>query len=96
MCAFRYKKNSQELYQRYKDRPMSPKQLVAYWTEYVIRHKGARHMRSAAVDLTWYQYFSIDILIAVVFTVLAGFVIIYAMLKTLTKRIYNLTKSKKE
>jgi glucuronosyltransferase len=33
-----------------------------FWTEYVIRHKGAAHMRSAALDLTWYQYFLLDVI----------------------------------
>jgi glucuronosyltransferase len=35
-----------------------------FWTEYVIRHKGAPHMRSAALDLTWYQYFLLDVIAA--------------------------------
>jgi glucuronosyltransferase len=31
-----------------------------FWTEYVIRHKGAPRVRSDAVDLYWYQYFLLD------------------------------------
>jgi glucuronosyltransferase len=33
-----------------------------YWTEYVIRHKGAPHLRSAVLDLAWYQYFLLDVI----------------------------------
>lgn len=33
-----------------------------YWIEYVIRHKGAPHLRSAAQDLTWYQLYLLDVL----------------------------------
>ncbi|KAL5244409.1 hypothetical protein ACI65C_011819 [Semiaphis heraclei] len=41
---------------------MSPAESVVYWTEYVIRHKGAPHLRSHALDLTWYQYFLLDVI----------------------------------
>ena len=34
-----------------KDRPMPLKDVVSYWTEYVIRHKGAPHMRSPVLDM---------------------------------------------
>lgn len=35
------------LSEQYRDRPMAPLDTAVYWTEYVIRHKGARHLRSA-------------------------------------------------
>ncbi len=35
----------QELSQIFKDRPMSPQETVVYWTEYVLRYKGTRHLR---------------------------------------------------
>lgn len=57
-----------------KDQPQSPMERAVYWTEYVIRHKGAPHLRSAARNLSWWQYHSIDVLTflgAIVFTVIA-------------------------
>ncbi|CAG0893692.1 unnamed protein product [Cyprideis torosa] len=44
-----------------KDQPETPLERAVFWTEYVIRHKGAPHLRSAARDLTWYQYHSVDV-----------------------------------
>ncbi|KAF0703134.1 UDP-glucuronosyltransferase 2B2-like, partial [Aphis craccivora] len=35
----------------FKDRSMSPKDLVVYWTQYVLRHKGAPHLKSYAINL---------------------------------------------
>ncbi|VVC34037.1 Baculovirus FP protein,UDP-glucuronosyl/UDP-glucosyltransferase [Cinara cedri] len=70
-----YKKNAEIASSIFKDRPMSPQQSVVYWTEYAIRHKGAPHLKSQALNLTWYQYFLLDvittmsILIAVIFFV---------------------------
>lgn len=43
------------------DRPIKPLDLAVYWTEYVMRHKGAVHLRSAAHNLNWFQYHSLDV-----------------------------------
>jgi len=63
---YRYKQNLQELYQLFKDRPMSPRALVAYWTEYVIKHNGTEHMNSASNDIFWYQYHQLDVILIVI------------------------------
>ncbi|KAA0188661.1 hypothetical protein HAZT_HAZT010998 [Hyalella azteca] len=36
-----------------RDQPLSPQETVAYWTQYVIRHRGAPHLRSPIKDLPW-------------------------------------------
>jgi len=63
---YRYKQNVQELYQLFKDRPMSPKALVAYWTEYVIKNNGTEHMNSASNDMIWYQYHPLDVILVII------------------------------
>jgi hypothetical protein len=32
------------------------------WTAYVIRRNGAPHIRSLVLNLTWYQYFLLDVI----------------------------------
>nr|WIG62511.1 UDP-glucuronosyltransferase 2B2-like protein [Rhopalosiphum padi] len=49
----KYAKNAKISSERFKDRPMSPAESVVYWTEYVVRHKGAPHLKSHALNLTW-------------------------------------------
>ncbi|XP_046996465.1 UDP-glucosyltransferase 2-like [Schistocerca americana] len=61
-----YRKRATMLSEAYKDRPMSPREAAVYWSEYVIRHKGARHLRSAAVDLEWYQLLLLDVIAFIV------------------------------
>ncbi|XP_012584759.1 PREDICTED: UDP-glucuronosyltransferase 1-2 isoform X1 [Condylura cristata] len=57
-----YKENIERLSRLHKDRPMEPLDLAVFWVEYVMRNKGAPHLRPAAHDLTWYQYHSLDVL----------------------------------
>ncbi|XP_050522156.1 UDP-glucosyltransferase 2-like isoform X2 [Daktulosphaira vitifoliae] len=58
----KFKKNAMELSRKFHDRPISPQDTVVYWTEYVMRHNGAHHLKSNAINTLWYQYFLIDIL----------------------------------
>lgn len=65
-----YKDNMIKLSQTHLDRPVKPLDLAVFWTEFVIRHKGATHLRVAAHDLTWIQYHSLDVIgfLVIIFT----------------------------
>lgn len=70
---FRYDRNMKELSQRFKDEQLSPSELVVYWTEYVLRHKGAHHLRSIEADSPYYQYLLFDIIaLAMIVIVIFG------------------------
>lgn len=59
----------------FNDNLISPMDEAMFWIEHVAKFKGAKHLKSHAVHMTWFTYFSIDILIAhviVVFSVLFG------------------------
>jgi len=55
-----YAKASNAISERYRDQPESVLDRAVWWTEYVIRHKGAPHLRSAARDLNFIQLHSLD------------------------------------
>ncbi|OCT61263.1 UDP-glucuronosyltransferase 1-6 [Xenopus laevis] len=56
-----YKENIQRLSSLHLDRPINPLDLAVHWVEFVMRHKGAPHLRPAAHDLNWIQYHSLDV-----------------------------------
>ncbi|XP_047114716.1 UDP-glycosyltransferase UGT5-like isoform X1 [Schistocerca piceifrons] len=66
-----YKKRTEKLGMAFKDTPMTPQETVVYWSEYVIRHRGAPHLRSAAVDLQWHQLLLLDVIAALLVAFLA-------------------------
>ncbi|NWU11222.1 UD11 glucuronosyltransferase, partial [Cephalopterus ornatus] len=57
----KYKENIQRLSDLHLDRPIHPLDLAVHWVEFVMRHKGAPHLRPAAHDLNWVQYHSLDV-----------------------------------
>lgn len=71
---------------RYKDRPLSPLDTAAYWIEYVARNKGAPFMKTAAVELPFYQYLLID----VIAFILISAILISLALYLVCKKLYSL------
>ncbi|XP_039107728.1 UDP-glucuronosyltransferase 2A1 isoform X6 [Hyaena hyaena] len=57
-----YKKNATRLSRIHHDQPVKPLDRAVFWIEFVMRHKGAKHLRPAAHDLTWFQYHSFDVI----------------------------------
>uniref|UniRef100_A0A1I8NYU4 UDP-glucuronosyltransferase n=1 Tax=Stomoxys calcitrans TaxID=35570 RepID=A0A1I8NYU4_STOCA len=43
------------------DQRTTPLETSVYWTEYVLRHKGAYHLQSPARNMNWLQYYLIDV-----------------------------------
>lgn len=41
---------------------MTGLEKAVWWTEYVIRNKGAKHLRNPAADIPFYQYYLIDVI----------------------------------
>ncbi|XP_063012607.1 UDP-glucuronosyltransferase 2A2-like isoform X3 [Melospiza melodia melodia] len=70
-----YKENALKLSKIQHDQPVKPLDRAVFWIEFVMRHKGAKHLRPAAHHLTWYQYHSLDVL-AFLFTCTATIVFI--------------------
>nr|XP_017825996.1 UDP-glucuronosyltransferase 2B7 isoform X2 [Callithrix jacchus] len=57
-----YKENTMKLSRIQHDQPVKPLDRAVFWIEFVMRHKGAKHLRVAAHDLTWFQYHSLDVI----------------------------------
>ncbi|XP_057627592.1 UDP-glucuronosyltransferase 2B17-like isoform X2 [Chionomys nivalis] len=79
-----YKKNAMWLSTVHHDQPMKPLDRVIFWIEFVMRHKGAKHLRPLAHNLTWYQYHSLDVIgflltcvAAITFLSIKSFLFIY-------------------
>ncbi|XP_055837308.1 UDP-glycosyltransferase UGT5-like isoform X1 [Episyrphus balteatus] len=95
-----YRNNVQRFSKLYKDRPMTAKQTVVYWTEYILRHHGAPHMQSPAVHMNTLQLASLDVigfLLAVIYIVykVCKIVIMFIWSKLFSKKNKN-SKNKKE
>ncbi|XP_068869494.1 UDP-glucuronosyltransferase 2A2-like isoform X1 [Aphelocoma coerulescens] len=91
-----YKENALKLSKIQHDQPVKPLDRAVFWIEFVMRHKGAKHLRPAAHHLTWYQYHSLDVL-AFLFTCTA--IVVFILFKCCLcccRRCGRIAKRKKE
>ncbi|XP_042337827.1 UDP-glucuronosyltransferase 2C1-like, partial [Plectropomus leopardus] len=58
-----YRQNMQRLSRLHRDQPMTPMDQAIFWVEYVMRHKGAPHLRTEAYKMPWYSYYCLDVLL---------------------------------
>uniref|UniRef100_A0A9J8D8F0 UDP-glucuronosyltransferase n=1 Tax=Cyprinus carpio carpio TaxID=630221 RepID=A0A9J8D8F0_CYPCA len=92
-----YKEKMTELSAIHRDRPIEPLDLAVFWTEFVMRHKGAVHLRPAAHELNWIQYHSLDVigfLLLILVTVI--FVTVKSCMFCFRKCFKKTQKKKKE
>lgn len=69
-----------------RDQKETPLERAVFWTEYVLRHRGAKHLQSTAKDLNFIQYYLLDVAIVLI---LATYILWY-IVKILLGIIYAL------
>uniref|UniRef100_A0A1U7QIF5 UDP-glucuronosyltransferase n=1 Tax=Mesocricetus auratus TaxID=10036 RepID=A0A1U7QIF5_MESAU len=91
-----YKENAMWLSTIHNDQPMKPLDRAVFWIEFVMRHKGAKHLRPLAYNLTGYQYYSLDVIgflvacVAVIaFLVIKSCLFIYQKFVKMGKKMKN-------
>ncbi|XP_050554464.1 UDP-glycosyltransferase UGT5-like [Spodoptera frugiperda] len=63
-----YRQNVVSLRNKMYDQPQPPLERAVWWTEHVLRHGGARHLRGPAANMSWAEYLELEL----VFTLLLG------------------------
>ncbi|XP_051914026.1 UDP-glucuronosyltransferase 2A2-like isoform X1 [Hippocampus zosterae] len=62
-----YKQNMIKLSQIHRDKPLKPIDAAVFWIEYVMRHRGAAHLRTESYKLPWYAYHCLDVIAVLAF-----------------------------
>ncbi|VVD00226.1 unnamed protein product [Leptidea sinapis] len=47
------------------DEPEKALDRAIWWTEYVLRHNGAKHLRSPVANMSWIEYYEIQLILTV-------------------------------
>lgn len=59
----RYKKKVQKLQKIALDQHMTGLEKAVWWSEYVIRHNGTKHLRNPTADMPLYEYLLVDVIL---------------------------------
>ncbi|XP_046736277.1 UDP-glucosyltransferase 2-like [Diprion similis] len=72
---------------QFRDRPMSPLDTAIFWIEHVVRH-GGTNLRSAAMDLTWWQIELIDVYGFILSSITLALYLIVVIVKKMKNLFY--------
>ncbi|KAE8736790.1 UDP-glycosyltransferase-15, partial [Frankliniella occidentalis] len=79
-----YRERAREIASLFRDRPRRALDEAVWWIEYVVRHRGAPHLRPLGADLPLYQYLLLDVAAVVLAAaVLVGSLIALAVRRAL-------------
>uniref|UniRef100_A0A1L8EGM8 UDP-glucuronosyltransferase n=1 Tax=Haematobia irritans TaxID=7368 RepID=A0A1L8EGM8_HAEIR len=78
----------------FQDRPMNSRDVAVYWIEYVIRHKGAPQLRSAGLDLAWYQFYLLDVIAFAVAIIMVAIFIVFSLVRAIMRCVSRKEKIK--
>ncbi|XP_063606320.1 UDP-glycosyltransferase UGT5-like [Penaeus indicus] len=92
----RYRRGAAEVSRAMRDQLTSPKDRAVFWTEYVIRHKGAPRLRCPAADLSWVEFLMLDVLAALLLGVCVCFVLLKRLTRSVSRAVRRRSKDKEE
>ncbi|XP_026736021.1 UDP-glucuronosyltransferase 2B9-like [Trichoplusia ni] len=81
-----YRKNVVKLRTLLRDQPESPLNRTIWWLEHLLRHGNAKHLRSPAANISWWDYLELEL----VLTLLAG---LFTVISLIVLAVYYLYKS---
>ncbi|XP_006163646.1 UDP-glucuronosyltransferase 2A2 isoform X2 [Tupaia chinensis] len=90
-----YKENAMRLSSIHHDQPVKPLDRAVFWIEFVMRHKGAKHLRVAAHDLTWFQYHSLDVIGFLLACIISAMFLVTKCCLFFYKKFHKTEKKKK-
>ncbi|XP_059180571.1 UDP-glucuronosyltransferase 1-2-like [Centropristis striata] len=91
-----YGNNMKRLSALHRDKPVSPLETAIYWIEFVMRHKGAAHLRTESYKMPWYAYYSVDVLSFLTLVLLVLTAIVVKSIRFVCVRLCRRRKIKKE
>ncbi|XP_067096907.1 UDP glucuronosyltransferase 5 family, polypeptide E1 [Osmerus mordax] len=89
-----YKKNMLRMSKLHHDQPMKPMDSALFWLEYVMRHKGASHLRTESYKMPWYAFHNVDVF-ALLLSIMACLLLLFGLTcKIVIKAIISKNKVK--
>lgn len=91
-----YTERARQISRWFHDKPMTASETAVYWTDYVIRHRGAQQLQSPAVDLNLVQYHLLDVYGVLLGVLLLTVAVVCKMVKMIRKLCVKSRKSKED
>ncbi|CAL8344337.1 unnamed protein product [Lota lota] len=91
-----YRDKMQRLSELHRDQPIKPMERAMFWIEFVMRHKGAPHLRTDSYKMSTVQYYCIDVALCLLAVLLLFLLISVSTLRFLWRKVVCRSKAKHE
>lgn len=85
-----YRETMQRLSRLHRDQPMKPLDKAVFWIEYVVRHKGARHLQTQSHKMSWFVYNCVDVIASLLLFVLLVTFICISTVRLLVRLLWRM------
>lgn len=96
LMSDKYSTKAKEISTIFGENQVHPMDEFIWWVEYVIKFRGAKHLKSVAADMSLFVYLSLDVILFNLITLLTVFVIFYRIVKLICLRKKNIKLNKKQ
>lgn len=90
-----YDDRAKEIARLYNDNLVHPMEEAIFWIEYVMRSKGAKHLKSHAVNMSWFSYLLLDVLALPIIFIIFTYALVKLVLRSIFKKENTKLKNKK-
>lgn len=73
----------------FRDQPMTPQERAVFWTEYVIRHRGAPQLRCQAAKLSWVEFLLLDVVGLLLLALLVLLLLLRRILRAVSAAVFR-------
>ncbi|TRY82310.1 hypothetical protein DNTS_009394 [Danionella cerebrum] len=91
-----YRENMKTLSKLHHDQPMKPLDRAMFWIEFVMRNKGAAHLRTQSFRMSWIEYHSVDVILTLLGIIVFSCIFIYFVIKYICLKVLSKKKVKPE
>lgn len=81
-----YYARAKELQSLWKDNMNEPMDVFHWWIEYVVKYGGAKHLKSHAIEMSWFSYLLVDVVAATLAVAVALLYIVFVVARRLLCR----------
>ncbi|KPJ00042.1 Ecdysteroid UDP-glucosyltransferase [Papilio xuthus] len=85
-----YRKNIERLRSLMEDQPQKPLERAIWWLEHILRHGGAKHLRSPAANISWSEYLEIELVSLILTILVTSLLIVILVTRYIFRKILQL------
>ncbi|XP_045540090.1 UDP-glycosyltransferase UGT5 [Papilio machaon] len=74
-----YRNNIVRLRNLMQDQPQKPLERTIWWLEYILRHGGAKHLRSPAANISWSEYLELELVFFILIFLFTSLILVVLM-----------------